>query len=37
MPEGSPIPPNTLAELQREMVHLRFINQQIKQIEDARH
>ena len=32
----SPIPPNTLAELQREMVHLRFINQQIKQIEDAR-
>ena len=27
MPEGSPIPPNTLAELQREMVHLRFINQ----------
>ena len=36
MPEGSPIPPNTLAELQREMVHLRFVNQQIKQIEDAR-
>jgi transposase len=35
-PEGSPIPPNTLAELQREMVHLRFVNQQIKQIEDAR-
>jgi len=35
-PEYSPIPPNTLAELQREMVHLRFINQQIKQIEDAR-
>jgi len=35
-PKGSPIPPNTLAELQREMVHLRFVNQQIKQIEDAR-
>ena len=35
-PEGSPIPANTLAELQREMGHLRFINQQIKQIEDAR-
>ena len=35
-PEGSPIPPNTLAELQREMLHLRFINQQIEQIEDAR-
>ena len=26
MPEGSPIPPNILAELQREMVHLRFVN-----------
>ena len=25
----------TLAELQCEMVHLRFVNQQIKQIEDA--
>jgi len=36
MPEDSPIPPNTLAELQREMMHLRFINQQIKQIEDTR-
>ena len=35
-PEYSPIPPNTLAELQREMVHLRFVNQQIQQIEDAR-
>jgi transposase len=35
-PEGSPIPPNTLAELQREMAHLRFVNEQIKQIEDAR-
>jgi transposase len=34
--EGSPIPPNTLAELQREMAHLRFINEQIKQIEKAR-
>ena len=30
------VAPSTLAELQREMVHLRFINQQIKQIEDAR-
>ena len=35
-PEGRPIPPNTLAELQREMAHLRFINEQIKQIEEAR-
>jgi transposase len=32
-PEGGPIPPNTLAELTREMAHLRFINEQIKQIE----
>ena len=35
-PEGCPIPPNTLAELTREMAHLRFINAQIKQIEDER-
>ena len=35
-PEGGPIPPNTLAELGREMAHLRFIDEQIKQIEAAR-
>jgi transposase len=35
-PEGQPIPPNTLAELQRDMAHLRFINEQIKRIEAAR-
>jgi transposase len=35
-PEGQAIPPNTLAELQRDMAHLRFINQQIKLIEEAR-
>lgn len=35
-PEGTPIPPNTLAELQREMAHYRFVNEQIKQIEDVR-
>lgn len=35
-PEGGSIPPNTLAELQREMDHLHFINEQIKQIEGAR-
>jgi transposase len=35
-PEGCPLPPNTLAELTREMAHLRFIDDQIKQIEDQR-
>ena len=35
-PEGHSIPPNTLAELQREMAHLRFVYEQIKQIEGAR-
>jgi transposase len=35
-PEGCPIPPNTLAELQREMAHFRFISDQIKQIETTR-
>jgi transposase len=35
-PEGCPIPPNTLAELQREMVHYRFISEQIKQIDTTR-
>ena len=35
-PEGEPIPPNTLAELQRDIALLRFIKEQIKQIESAR-
>jgi transposase len=35
-PEGEPIPPNTLAELRRDMVRRRLISDQIKQIEDAR-
>ena len=35
-PEGGTIPPNTLAELQREMAHLSFINEHIKQIEAVR-
>jgi transposase len=35
-PEGQPIPPNTLAELRRDMAHLRFVNEQIKLIEQAR-
>ena len=34
--EGCPIPPNTLAELQREMAHFRFLSDQIKQIEKTR-
>ena len=35
-PEWRPIPPNTLAELEREMAHLRFIDEQINQIEASR-
>jgi transposase len=35
-PEGCPIPPKTLAELQREIAQLRFINEQIKRIEKDR-
>jgi len=35
-PEGQPIPPNTLAELQRDMARLRFVSDQIKEIERAR-
>src|SRR5213083_2713997 len=34
-PEGTAVPANTLAELQRDMVHLRFVKQQIKEIETA--
>ena len=35
-PEGEPIPPNTLAELRRDMVRRRLISDQIRHIEDAR-
>jgi transposase len=35
-PENQPLPPNTLAELEREMAHLRFINEQIEQLEGTR-
>jgi transposase len=35
-PEGEPIPPNTLAELRREMERRRLVRDQIRQIEDAR-
>src|SRR5215212_8738847 len=35
-PEGALLPPNTLAELRRDMARLGFIVGQIKEIEDAR-
>jgi len=35
-PEDKPIPPNTLAELRRDMERRRLISDQIRQIEDAR-
>ena len=35
-PEGAPLPPNTLAELRRDMARLRFILDQINEIEAAR-
>jgi transposase len=35
-PEGEPIPPNTLAELRRDMERRRLVKDQIRQIEAAR-
>ncbi len=35
-PEGEPIPPNTLAELRRDMERRRVVSNQIKQIENDR-
>jgi transposase len=35
-PEGALLPPNTQAELRRDMARLRFIMNQIKEIEEAR-
>jgi transposase len=35
-PEGEPVPPHTLAELQREMTRLRLLAEQIREIETAR-
>src|SRR5690348_5243184 len=35
-PEGMPLPPNTLAELQRDMARLVFVVSQIREIEEAR-
>jgi len=34
--EGVPLPPNTLLELRRDMARLRFVIDQIKQVEEAR-
>jgi transposase len=35
-PEGDPLPPNTLAELRRDMARLRFIRDQTAEVEAAR-
>ena len=35
-PEGVPLPPNTLAELQRDMARLGFVVSQIREIKEAR-
>src|ERR1700731_2521015 len=35
-PEGVPLPANTLLELRRDMARLRFIMDQIKEVEEAR-
>jgi transposase len=35
-PEGATLPPNTRAELQRDMARLRFVTEQIRAIEAAR-
>lgn len=35
-PEGTALPPNTLAELRRDMARLRFVREQVEEIETAR-
>jgi transposase len=35
-PEGGPLPPNTLAEMRRDLARLRFVREQIREIEQAR-
>ena len=35
-PEGEPIPPNTLAELRRDMARRQLVSNQLRQIEHAR-
>ena len=34
--EGAPLPPNTLAELRRDMARFRFVRAQIREVEQAR-
>jgi transposase len=35
-PEGAPLPPNTLAEMRRDLARLRLVGEQIKEIEHER-
>jgi transposase len=35
-PEGEPLPPDTLAELRRDMARLRLVREQIREVEQAR-
>ena len=35
-PEGGPLPPNSFAELRRDMARLRFVMDQIREIEETR-
>src|SRR5260370_20157553 len=35
-PEGEPIPPNTLTDIRRNMVHRRLVSDQIRQIKNSR-
>jgi transposase len=35
-PEGVPLPPNTLAEMRRDLARPRFVREQIREIEQAR-
>ena len=35
-PEGRPLPPNTLLELRRDMARMRFVMEQIKELEEER-
>jgi transposase len=35
-PEGAPLPPNTLAEMRRDMARFRLVREQIREIEAAR-
>ena len=36
-PEGTPLPPNALAEMSRDLARLHFVEDQIREIEAARH